>query len=250
MYTCSKCKNNFEGQPARKQGKDYSILLCQTCTQQLNQYTANANVQRAQAIAERNRCKWCDDLLNEQNRARRSKEVYNSNLCVTCEAESPHRKWLEKCLTSSETILTYLANPDRQKKWKQTREEKRAKEKALKENLPQLISATIFHESAQMLKLFEQFTKFLETQHQQVAPTNTNQEDLPPCLPGCHWRRHGVGFELRETIVKQGRRRHVYRGHLSQSVHQKMKESGQYDHQLKQWIYEQLALAPFPAEGD
>lgn len=63
---------------------------------------------------------------------------------------------------------------------------------------------------------------------------------LPPAPVGYHWRKSGVGYELRQTIVENGKRRHVYRGHLSQSVHQRMKDSGRYDIELEHWIGQRI----------
>jgi hypothetical protein len=63
-----------------------------------------------------------------------------------------------------------------------------------------------------------------------------DKSPLPAAPSGYHWRRHGVGFELRQTVVEDGHRRHVYRGHLSQTAMNRMKDSGNFNEELKLWI--------------
>lgn len=59
---------------------------------------------------------------------------------------------------------------------------------------------------------------------------------LPPAPPGYHWRRSGAGHELRHTIIENGKRRHIYRGHLSQTGMERMKKTGSFEKELEQWI--------------
>lgn len=155
MYTCNKCKGQFEGNPARKQGKNYRINLCESCSQELNKIAR----QRAEQVALQNKCKLCDDFLHERNRAKASKTVdgkeYNSNLCVDCGHGSAYRNWLEKCLTNSETMIRYLNNSARQEKWKQAREEKK-----IKEALPLHDQSTI-QADEQLFREFMQFKAFM-----------------------------------------------------------------------------------------
>jgi len=160
MYTCNKCKGQFEGHPARKQGKNYKINLCEQCSQELNDIATAKMRQRTEQIALQNRCKWCDDHLHEHNRARATKSAvdgkeYNSNLCIDCDSDSSYRKWLEKCLTNSETIIKYLNNPSRQEKWKQAREVKK-----IKETLP-LLDQSAAQVDEQLFREFMQFKAFM-----------------------------------------------------------------------------------------
>jgi hypothetical protein len=72
-------------------------------------------------------------------------------------------------------------------------------------------------------------------------PIPREKTALPPAPPGYHWRRSGAGYELRQTVIEHGKRRHIYRGHLSQSIHQQMKESGRYDASLADWVKQRIA---------
>lgn len=160
MYTCNKCKGQFEGHPARQQGKNYKMNLCEQCSQELNNIAVTNARQRAQQVALQNKCKWCNDSLHEHNRARASINAvdgtkYNSNICVDCDSGSVYRNWLEKCLTNSETMIKYLNNPARQEKWKQAREEKK-----IKEALPLLDQSTI-QTDEQLFREFMQFKAFM-----------------------------------------------------------------------------------------
>lgn len=134
MYTCSKCKMKFEGDPARIAGKNYALRFCDGCSKRLNDKVTSKFRERSQQIAAMNRCKWCDSSLNNQNRSRATRNMengvqHNSNLCIECDADSAHRRWLERCLVNSDTILNYIDNSKRRERWKQKREEKQFHER-------------------------------------------------------------------------------------------------------------------------
>ena len=140
MYTCNRCRLDFQSNPARVTGKNYALKFCATCSEDMTRRTVQKSKDYAAHVAAANKCKWCNSSLNEENRSTRSSRhsksghQYNSNLCVECDAHSSNRKWLERCLTNSDTILNFIDNPRRRKQWKQTREEK-----CYRETLPLMI---------------------------------------------------------------------------------------------------------------
>jgi hypothetical protein len=71
--------------------------------------------------------------------------------------------------------------------------------------------------------------------HKAIKP-RPDKSPLPAAPAGYHWRRAGVGYELRQTVDEGGKRRHVYRGHLSQTAMNRMKDSGNFNEELKLWI--------------
>jgi hypothetical protein len=129
--------------------------LCEPCSQELNNLAVARMKKRAEEIAAQNKCKWCDDHLTENNRAKASKKEYNSNLCVDCDSSSVYRNWLEKCLINSETLIKYLNNPARQEKWKQARELKK-----IKDVLP-LLDQSANQADEQLFREFMQFKAFM-----------------------------------------------------------------------------------------
>lgn len=80
-------------------------------------------------------CIWCDAVLTTNNTTRKTRPNGSdtNNICKDCESDSPHRQWLEKCLTTGDSakltkIERYIKNPKRQSKWRSTREAKRLQE--------------------------------------------------------------------------------------------------------------------------
>ena len=77
--------------------------------------------------------------------------------------------------------------------------------------------------------------------HGKNSPTAIGAKNTLPAAPtGYHWRRAGVGFELRQTVIENGKRRHLYRGHLSRGAMDRMKNSGIFEKELEQWIQSKI----------
>lgn len=134
MYTCNRCKLNFENDPARVTGRNYALKFCATCSEYINERTIKKVLVNAAEVAAINRCKWCDSPLNEKNRSKAKSYTqdgreYSVNVCVECDAYSSNRRWLERCLTNSETLLNFVDSPKRRGRWKQIRKEKQLRER-------------------------------------------------------------------------------------------------------------------------
>lgn len=80
-------------------------------------------------------CIWCNEVLTTNNTTKKTRPNGSdtNNICKDCESDSPHRQWLEKCLTAGDSakltkIERYIKNAKRQGKWRATREAKRLQE--------------------------------------------------------------------------------------------------------------------------
>lgn len=96
MYTCSICKQSFEGEPKRVSGRNGNVLSCADCVSASVTASQKARQERLENIASRNQCVWCDEPLTVKNRADKKDEEYNVNQCVDCVSSSAARQQLKK----------------------------------------------------------------------------------------------------------------------------------------------------------
>jgi len=162
MYLCSVCRGKFDGVPSRIVGEKHRNYWCPDCTRHNNAKSKEATQLRNQAIAARNKCKWCDERLSENNRAKKNDNgKHNSNMCKKCEQKSTYRQQLIKWFTAvgvneQPEIVNYINTHKAQ--WESIRQQKILKEdQALKQakSLPPLFQASLETETnnVEQLKL-------------------------------------------------------------------------------------------------
>lgn len=146
MFYCNSCKQTFDGDPTRRLGANYRVLLCMQCSKNMASAATENRKAKTAEMAEQNRCRWCRVKLTKDTRAKATinKTTNTENhvfQCAKCESRSAHREWLDLCMSRSDEMMTYINNPARQERWQKARLAQQAEE--AKETLPLLKAADV-----------------------------------------------------------------------------------------------------------
>jgi DNA-directed RNA polymerase subunit RPC12/RpoP len=99
MYTCSRCKKDFDGEPFFKNAAG---TFCQQCKKYIMDRMKEARITSNNAL--RGICLWCGEKITSENSLSASHD--DEHVCRRC---AKNRDWMLRCIRYSDRPAKYVA---------------------------------------------------------------------------------------------------------------------------------------------